>query len=83
MRPGFFDDEDWLAKLEELGDPLPRLDSIVDWQAARPLLQVNHRKDRKSKAGRKPHDVILKNNKGQTTVLWFGFDFPGSNKLKE
>ena len=59
MQPGFFDDEDRLAKLEKLGDPLPRLDSIVDWQAFRPLLQVIHKKDRKSKAGRKPHDVIL------------------------
>jgi len=59
MQPGFFDDEDRLAKLEKLGDPLPRLDSIVDWQAFRPLLQVIHDKDRKNKAGRKPHDVIL------------------------
>lgn len=33
MQSGFFDDEDRLAKLEKLGDPLPRLDSIVDWQA--------------------------------------------------
>jgi hypothetical protein len=24
MQPGFFDDEDRLAKLEKLGDPLPR-----------------------------------------------------------
>jgi len=59
MQPGFFDDEDRLAKLEKLGDPLPRLDSIVDWQAFRPLLKVIHDKQRKSNAGRKPHDVIL------------------------
>ena len=59
MQPGFFDDEDRLAKLEKLGDPLPRLDSIVDWQAFRPLLKVIHQKQRKSNAGRKPHDVTL------------------------
>ena len=59
MQPGFFDDEDRLAKLEKLGDPLPRLDSIVDWQAFRPLLKVIHDKQRKSNAGRKPHDVTL------------------------
>ncbi len=45
--------------MEKLGDPLPRLDSIVDWQAFRPLLKVIHQKQRKSNAGRKPHDVTL------------------------
>ncbi|MCB0257013.1 MAG: transposase, partial [Anaerolineae bacterium] len=59
MQPGFFDDEDRLAKLEKLGDPLPRLDSIVDWQAFRPLLTIIHQNQRKSNAGRKPHDVTL------------------------
>ena len=59
MQPGFFDQEDRLAKLEKIGDPLPRLDSIVDWQAFRPLLKVIHQKQRKSNAGRKPHDVAL------------------------
>ena len=59
LQPGFFDDEDRLIKLEKLGDPLPRLDSIVDWQAFRPLLKVIHQKQRKSNAGRKPHDVTL------------------------
>ncbi len=41
--------------MEKLGDPLPRLDSIVDWQAFRPLLKVVH----KSNVGCKPHDVTL------------------------
>ena len=59
MQPGFFDQEDRLAKLEKLGDPLPRLDSIMDWQAFRPLLKTVHQKPRKSNAGRKPHDVTL------------------------
>ena len=59
MQAGFFDQEDRLAKLEKLGDPLPRLDSIVDWQAFRPLLKVIHQKQRKSNAGRKPYDVTL------------------------
>jgi IS5 family transposase len=59
VQPGFFDDEDRLAKLEKLGDPLPRLDSIVDWKDFRPLFKVIHQKQRKSNAGRKPHDVTL------------------------
>ncbi len=59
MQPGFFDEEDRLAKLEKLGDPLPRLDSIVDWRAFRPLLKLIHQKQRKGNAGRKPMDVTL------------------------
>jgi IS5 family transposase len=57
MRPGFFDQEDRLAKLEKLGDPLPRVDSIVDWQAFRPLPKVIHQKQRKRNAGHKQMDV--------------------------
>jgi IS5 family transposase len=59
MQPSFFDQEDRLAKLEKLGDPLPRLDSIIDWTTFRPLLKVIHQKQRKGNAGRKPHDVTL------------------------
>ena len=59
MQAGFFDQEDRLAKLEKLGDPLPRLDSILDWQAFCPLLMVIHQKQRISNARVKPHDVTL------------------------
>ncbi len=48
-----------LAQEEDQATPLPRLDSIVDWSAFRPLLKVIHQKQRKSNAGRKPHDVTL------------------------
>ena len=34
MRPGIFDHEHRLAKLEKLGDPLPRLDSILHTMSA-------------------------------------------------
>ena len=50
----FFDDEDRLTKLEMLGEPLPRLDSIVDWQAFRRLLKIVHQNQRRSNAARKP-----------------------------
>lgn len=59
MQPSFFDQENRLAKLEKLGDPLPRLDSIVDWNGFKPLLKKVHQKVRKSNAGRKPFDTIL------------------------
>jgi hypothetical protein len=56
MQTGLFDQEERLMKLDA---PLSHLDSIVDWQAFRPLLKVIHQKQRKSNAGRKPHDVTL------------------------
>ena len=59
MQPDIFCWEDRLAKLEKLGNPVPRLDSIVDWRAFRPLLKVIHQKQRKSNAGRKPHAMML------------------------
>ena len=59
MQPSFFDEEDRLAKLEKLGDPLSQMDSIVDWKAFRPLLKKIHDKQRKSNAGRKPYDVTV------------------------
>ncbi len=58
MQPSFFDQENRLAELEKLGDPLPRLDRIVDWDAFKPLLKKIHQKPRKSNAGRKPWDPV-------------------------
>ncbi|SFM63570.1 hypothetical protein SAMN05421721_11652, partial [Ectothiorhodospira mobilis] len=54
MQPGFFDLEDRYALLEKLGDPLPQLNRVVDWEAFRPTLAKVYDKPRKSKAGRKP-----------------------------
>ena len=59
MQPGFVDREDRLSKLEKLDDPRPRPDSIVAWQVFHPLLKAIHQKQRKSPAGRKPHDMTL------------------------
>jgi len=58
MQPSFFDTENRLAELEKLGDPLPRLDRIVDWESFKPLLKKIHQKPRKSNAGRKPWDPV-------------------------
>jgi hypothetical protein len=54
MQPGFLDHKDRLAKLEKQGVPLPQLERFVG-----PLLKVIHQKQRKSNAGRKPHDVKM------------------------
>ena len=59
MQPSFFDQENRLDQLEKLGDPLPRLDSIVDWDEFKPILKVIYQKKRKSNAGRKLWDTVL------------------------
>lgn len=59
MQPGFFDLDERYAKLDEFGDPLARLDELVDWEAFRGELARVHDKPRKSAAGRKPFDVVL------------------------
>lgn len=56
MQSSFFDQENRLAVLEKLGDPLPRLDRIVGWDAFKPLLKKIRQKLRKINADRKPWD---------------------------
>lgn len=56
---GFWDWEDRQTKLKEKKDLLVRLNDIIDWELFRPLLERIHDKPRKSKAGRKPIDVIV------------------------
>lgn len=59
MQPGFFDLTDRYQQLDNLGDPLPKLVELVDWEGFRPVLEKVHQKERKSNAGRKPFDVVL------------------------
>lgn len=59
MQAGFFDLSNRHALLERLGDPLPRIDAVVDWETFRPvLLRIRKKKDRR-KGGRPPFDVVL------------------------
>ena len=59
MQTSFFDLENRYASLSEAGDPLERLDGVIDWEIFRPILQRLDIKDRKSAAGRKPTCRIL------------------------
>jgi len=59
MQTGLFD---WQTRFEQLdngGDPLVKLNQIINWQQFRKPLEKIREKDRKSNAGRKPFDVIL------------------------
>ncbi len=56
---GLFDLEFRMRKIDSNGDPLKRLNELVDWELFRPVLKQIRNKKRKSKAGRKPFDVVL------------------------
>ena len=56
---GLFDLEFRMRKIDSNGDPLKRLNELVDWELFRPVLQQIRNKKRKSRAGRKPFDVVL------------------------
>jgi transposase, IS5 family len=56
---GLFDLEFRLHKIDKNGDPLKRLNQLIDWEAFHPILKKIRKKDNKSKAGRKPFDSVL------------------------
>ena len=58
LQCGFFDLDNRYQKLDER-DPLISLNRLVDWGHFRPTLTVIREKSRKSRAGRKPYDVVL------------------------
>ncbi len=58
-QPSFFDRENRLQSISQLGDPLERLTAVIPWEVFRPQLKPVHEKERKSNAGRKPFEVVL------------------------
>ncbi len=59
MQPGFFDLSERHALLEKLGDPLPRINEVVNWEAFRPILEGMRGKSDPRKGGRPPWDAVL------------------------
>ena len=57
---GFFDEENRYKKLTELGDPLEKLNSVMNWEIFRDELTRVCQKEDYSKGGRPPIDVIVK-----------------------
>ena len=56
----FFDEAKRYEKITKLGDPLEKLDSVMDWEMFRaPLTKVCQKEDY-TKGGRPPIDVIIK-----------------------
>ena len=56
---GLFDWHERFDDLNNSGDPLVKLNNVVDWSLFVPELKKLRAKDRKSNAGRKPFDAIL------------------------
>ena len=59
---GFFDLSNRYASLDSKRDPLVEINAVVPWDEFRPALERVWRKpeaERKSRAGRKPMDVVL------------------------
>jgi IS5 family transposase len=56
-----FDEDDRLARLSKLGDPLEKLDEHINWELFRPLLAKAFKKYNKEekKAGRPPLDFMM------------------------
>lgn len=59
MQNSLFDLQNRYASLSEAGDPLERLNAVIDWEIFRGLLARIDDKERKSAAGRKPTCRIL------------------------
>jgi len=59
MHTGLFD---WQTRFEQLdngGDPLVKLNQIVNWELFRSPLETIRDRERKSNAGRKPFDAVI------------------------
>ena len=57
---GFLDYDIRLSRIDKAGDPLKKIDEVVDWEVFRPLLEEARKKEkRKSNAGAKGYDVVL------------------------
>ncbi len=59
MNAGLFDWEERFEQLSDGGDPLVKLNRMIDWELFRKELEKVRAKERKSNAGRKPFDVIV------------------------
>ena len=52
LQCGFFDPQDRIGKLNQMGDPLKALDQVVGWSVFKPTLAKELKKEKKRNAGR-------------------------------
>ena len=70
MQSSLFDLENRYASLSEAGDPLERLNAVIDWEIFRPILARIDAKERKTAAGRKPTCRVLMFMSGRYGIPW-------------
>ena len=51
--------ETQLERISKMGDPLEKINVIINWELFRPILQKRTRKEDYAKGGRPPFDVVL------------------------
>jgi len=56
---GFFDENDRLKELSNLGDPLEKLNTVVNWGLFRPILTRVLKKEPQGPGGRPPYDYVM------------------------
>ena len=56
---GFFDEDDCLKKLSELGDPLEKLNEFINWEDFRGILVKGLKKEAQGPGGRPPFDYVM------------------------
>lgn len=56
---GFFDENDRLKELSLLGDPLEKLNSVIDWESFRHNLNKVFKREAKGPGGRPPYDYVI------------------------
>lgn len=56
---GFFDEEYRRAELAKHRDPLKRLDTVMQWELFRPILEKSFAKEAKGPGGRPPFDLVF------------------------
>jgi len=56
---GFFDENDRLAELSKMGDPLEKLNKFIQWEKFREILTKTFSKEAKGPGGRPPFDYVM------------------------
>jgi IS5 family transposase len=56
---GFFDIDNQLDKIYQINDFLPKLNSLINWEMFRPILDKVREKEHLGPGGRPPFDVVL------------------------
>ena len=59
MQLGLFDWQNRFEKLNKTGDPLVKLNKVVQWESFREALENVRAREKKNNAGAKPYDVLL------------------------